>query len=100
MCCTRCSTTVEGEFLIPRLARLDREDQQFLELFVLSSGSLKTVAAKLESSYPSVRKRLDKLIETMTAEVQKDEEVRQKILKDAKEGNISLDQAKAELKKV
>jgi hypothetical protein len=43
--------------------RLSDEDVSFLKRFVLASGSLKAVAAEYRISYPTVRLRLDRLIE-------------------------------------
>lgn len=43
--------------------RLTPEDLSFIRRFVLASGSLKAVAAEYGISYPTVRLRLDRLIE-------------------------------------
>jgi hypothetical protein len=43
--------------------RLSDEDLSFIKRFVLASGSLKAVAAEYGISYPTVRLRLDRLIE-------------------------------------
>lgn len=43
--------------------RLSDEDKNFLKRFILSSGSLKAVAEEYGISYPTVRLRLDRLIE-------------------------------------
>jgi hypothetical protein len=43
--------------------RLDDEDRAFLKRFTLASGSLKAIAAEYGISYPTVRLRLDRLIE-------------------------------------
>ncbi len=42
---------------------LDNEDLNFLKRFLLHSGSLKKVAADYSVSYPTVRLRLDRLIQ-------------------------------------
>jgi len=42
---------------------LEAEDLAFVRRFVLASGSLKEVAAQYGVSYPTVRLRLDRLIE-------------------------------------
>ncbi|SDJ12671.1 DUF2089 family protein [Salimicrobium halophilum] len=42
---------------------LDEEDLQFIKNFILHSGSLKKIAAVYEVSYPTVRVKLDKLIQ-------------------------------------
>lgn len=45
------------------LANLEDEDINFIKKFVLSSGSLKEVASLYDVTYPTVRLRLDKLIQ-------------------------------------
>ncbi|SRR5690554_4845703 len=42
---------------------LDNEDIEFIKNFILKSGSLKEIAKLYEVSYPTVRLRLDRLIE-------------------------------------
>jgi hypothetical protein len=44
-------------------AHLEEEDQQFIKRFILASGSLKELAEFYEVSYPTLRVRLDRLIE-------------------------------------
>ena len=45
------------------LADLEDEDAAFIKKYVLASGSLKEVAALYGVSYPTVRLRLDRLIQ-------------------------------------
>lgn len=45
------------------IAELDSEDINFIKRFILASGSLKEVAAVYDVSYPTVRLRLDRLIQ-------------------------------------
>lgn len=42
---------------------LEKEDIEFIKKFVVNSGSLKEVAKLYEVSYPTVRIKLDRLIE-------------------------------------
>jgi len=42
---------------------LDIEDVEFIKKFILNSGSLKEIAKFYDVSYPTVRVRLDKLIQ-------------------------------------
>lgn len=44
-------------------AELEQEDQQFVKRLVLASGSLKELAEGYDVSYPTIRLRLDRLIE-------------------------------------
>jgi len=45
------------------IANLDDEDVSFIKRFLLASGSLKEMAKQYEVTYPTVRLRLDKLIQ-------------------------------------
>ncbi|MDJ0910993.1 MAG: DUF2089 family protein [Woeseiaceae bacterium] len=45
------------------LTRLSDEDKSFIKRFVLASGSLKQLAEAYGISYPTVRLRLDRLME-------------------------------------
>lgn len=92
--CPKCQTLVEGHFRWPRLSRLGEADQQLVELMILASGSLKTVAKRLGISYPTVRKRLDELIERLTAEIKADEAFRRQLLHDVQAGKRSASEAK------
>ena len=50
--------------MIPEwLANLEEEDVAFIKRFLLASGSLKEIAAQYGVSYPTVRLRLDRLIQ-------------------------------------
>ncbi len=45
------------------MSDLDDEDINFIKNFLLASGSLKEIAKQYEVTYPTVRLRLDKLIQ-------------------------------------
>ena len=45
------------------IVNLDDEDVSFMKKFILASGSLKEMARQYEVTYPTVRLRLDKLIQ-------------------------------------
>lgn len=45
--------------------RLDDTDLQLIRRFVLASGSLKQLAADYDVSYPTIRGRIDSLIERL-----------------------------------
>jgi hypothetical protein len=65
MSCPACEISIEADFPAPRLARLPVEHQRFIEMFVLASGNLKAIAEQAGVSYPTVRSRLDKIIEAL-----------------------------------
>lgn len=51
------------ELLPDWMANLEEEDVAFIKKFILASGSLKEVAAQYGVTYPTVRLRLDRLIQ-------------------------------------
>ena len=51
------------EVLPEWMAGLEEEDAVFIKKFILASGSLKEVAAQYGVTYPTVRLRLDRLIQ-------------------------------------
>lgn len=53
---------------------LEPEDSAFLKNFALKSGSLKEIARLYQVSYPTVRLRLDKLIQKIELADQQEEE--------------------------
>ena len=63
--CPSCKVGFDGDFRLPRLARLDAAEQQLAEQFLLSGGNLKELAVALGTSYPTLRKRLDALTESL-----------------------------------
>lgn len=65
--CPACGTGVEGDFTLSILAKLGEEDQGFLLDFLKCRGSLKDLAKVCGVSYPTVRNRLDALIERVSA---------------------------------
>ena len=65
--CERCETEVEGLYALPALVSLPQEDQEFILQFIKASGSLKEMASLLKVSYPTVRNRLDEIIEKLEA---------------------------------
>jgi hypothetical protein len=73
--CPACSTAVEGDFGLSVLSRLKEDDQVFVQHLIKFSGSLKELARLYGVSYPTVRNRLDALIERVSVlETEKPEE--------------------------
>ncbi len=56
------------------ILNLEEDDINFIKKFVLTSGSLKEMAASYHVTYPTMRNRLDKVIEKIkAADVEEDE---------------------------
>jgi hypothetical protein len=69
MHCPSCETQVGGDYELPLLALLSKEEQDFIISFVKSSGSLKQMSKELGLSYPTVRNRLDDIIKLLEEKV-------------------------------
>ena len=77
------------------MAELDEEDLAFVKKFLLSSGSLKEVAALYGVSYPTVRLRLDRLIEKIRlAETEGEDPYVAQIKRLALDGRLDYETAK------
>jgi len=61
--CENCQTQIEGSYQLPPFVQLAEQDQRFIMDFLKTSGSLKDMAKLLALSYPTVRNRLDEIIE-------------------------------------
>lgn len=83
----------------PWLLALEPEDVAFLKNFVLHSGSLKEVARLYQVSYPTVRLRLDKLIQKIEMNDQKEEPFTAFIKGLAVDSRLDLETAKLILDK-
>lgn len=91
--CAECGLSLEGRFATPRLVRLAPDDQQLIESFVLCGGSLKTLAEDLSVSYPTVRKRLDGLIERLESLRSADERQAEAWLEAVERGSMQPEMA-------
>ncbi|WP_300669316.1 DUF2089 family protein [Soonwooa sp.] len=63
MTCGNCSTVVNGDYDLPLYLKLNRDEQDFILEFFLNSGSIKEMAKQAELSYPTMRNKMDDLIE-------------------------------------
>ncbi len=61
--CDNCETSIEGSFETCKFCQLTREQQEFIEVFLKARGNIKEVERELGISYPTVRGRLDNVLE-------------------------------------
>jgi hypothetical protein len=100
MSCHACGISVEAAFPAARLANLPTEHQRFIEIFVLAGGNLKQIAEQAGVSYPTVRSRLDKVIDSLRQEIAATQEVRGTILDAVGEDKRATDEAARIIKSV
>ena len=65
MKCDHCRVSIDAKFDTPPLASLPVEHQRFIEMFILAGGNRKDMAVHVGVSYPTLRSRLDKVIESL-----------------------------------
>ena len=63
--CTNCETEIKGAFALPVMLQLSEDEQGFVFDFIISGGSLKAMAKKMQKSYPTVRNKLDDVIKKL-----------------------------------
>lgn len=99
--------SIRGQFEIPRFGGLDAEQSHFLETFLRCRGMISTVEKELGISYPTVRSRLDALLEALDLAPVKEREEKDKkkvtdkkrsILDQLERGEITAEEAKSRLK--
>jgi hypothetical protein len=79
---------------------LPEADLQFVFDFVKCSGSLKEMAAKQHVSYPTLRNRLNQLIETLTHAAAEPGVTKSEILQWVEEGKLTAKEAATMLVKL
>lgn len=76
------------------IAELEADELKFIKRFVLASGSLKEMAQLYDVTYPTVRSRLNNIIEKVKMSEEKQEDPYEKLIKKlAIEGKIDFEAA-------
>lgn len=98
--CPHCNTGIDGQFTVCKFCQLPIDQKAFAEVFIKCRGNIKEVEKELGISYPTVRSRLETLIESLgyrAEPVPKDDpetrERRKQILEDLNEGKITSEDA-------
>src|SRR5919202_4846935 len=100
--CPGCGSALQGNFPLGRLARLTREQLQFVEVFIRCRGKIKDVEEELGISYPTVVARLNEVVQAMGFEVRQEDadagQRRQQILDELAAGRLTAAEAAARLR--
>lgn len=104
--CRSCGTTLRGDWVPSPFSQMSAEQQAFLVLFVRSRGNLSEVERALGVSYPTVRAKLEEVIQVLAgdeaadaAESQVADLARRELLARVARGEISTTEALAELQR-
>ena len=90
--CEDCGTEVSGYFYGNKFTKLSKEDLEFIEIFVMNRGSIKEIEKVMGISYPTVRNKLDHVINALGHSVNS-EDSRLEILNMLDEGQITAEEA-------
>lgn len=98
--CTSCNTIIDNEFELSKFDYLNNEQLYFIETFIKCRGNIKEVEKELGISYPTVRAKLDEVIENLgySSKENKVKEDSKDILTALEKGDISVDEAINKLK--
>ncbi len=100
MSCGHCRVAMQGDFPMSRLGGVPIEHQRFIEMFVLAGGNLKEIAEQVGVSYPTIRSRLDKVIEALRGEIAKTQRVRGSVLDAVEPGRTTAADAARLIKRI
>ena len=100
MSCQHCKTAIQADFPMSRLGRMPVEHQRFIEMFLLSGGNLKEIAEQVGVSYPTIRSRLDKVIEALRAEIGKTRQMKGNLLDAVGTSRSSAEEAAKLIKEI
>jgi hypothetical protein len=97
MICRNCGTALEGRFSLGRLFELTPDQRHFVEVFIRCEGKISRVEEELDLSYPTVRSRLEEVIQALGYEVDRKPEGvgerRQEVLERLARREISSEEA-------
>jgi hypothetical protein len=91
---------IEGEFILPELARLSLEDQIFVTAFLRSHGSIKEMEQIFGVSYPTIKARLNRVSGLLQFIDTNPMPSRSDVLERLKSGEITADEAIRELEAI
>lgn len=102
LCCSDCKTMIKGSFDLPIFASLSADEEKFLRIFLVARGSIKEVERQMNISYPTVKARLDALLNklglgSLQAEAKKS---RMEIVERLERGEITAQDAIGLLKRL
>lgn len=102
--CNSCNSTLEGRFDTCRFCQLNPEQLLFIEVFLGARGNIKEVERELGISYPTVRSRLDSVLQSLGYKTdqaaEEDRRSRQEILEAIDAGEMTVEQATKILKEM
>jgi len=98
--CKDCGIDFEGRFYMLPITRLNREDMLLAQTLVVHGGNLKTMAEEIGITYPTLKKRLNSITETLQILCKEDELIISETLDKMESGEISSEEGMRIIKEV
>ncbi len=67
--CPNCKTEIGGSFQLSKFNYLSKEHLYFIEVFIKNRGNIKQIEKELGISYPTVKRNLDEVINSLGYQV-------------------------------
>ncbi|MBS4536980.1 DUF2089 domain-containing protein [Clostridium sp. D2Q-11] len=92
--CNSCGTAIEGNFTQCKFCKLDDNQKDFVEVFIKNRGNIKEIEKEMGISYPTVRNKLENVIESLGYSPKSAPKMNKKeILSKLSNGEITADEA-------
>ncbi len=98
--CAACGLQLHAELPYPRLARLPAADRKLLEDFLLLAGNLSQLAREYGISRPTMRQRIDRVINTLHALRSEDARRSESLLTEIESGRLAPEAAARTLREL
>lgn len=63
--CNSCESTIRGSFKLCKFCQLPKDQLEFAEIFIKNRGNIKEIEREMGISYPTVKGKLDALVEAL-----------------------------------
>ena len=93
--CKVCGTAMENQFEFNKFLRLSEDQIEFVEAFLKNRGNFKEMERELGLSYPTLRSRLENILEVLGLKQEKENESSSAfvVLEMLENGEITADEA-------
>ena len=93
--CDNCKTNIEGKFDLCKFCKLTNEQQSFVEIFIKSRGNIKEIEKEMGISYPTVRSKLENVIEALgySPKYEEPKVNKKEVLEQLSKGEITSEEA-------
>ncbi len=98
--CSACDLTITGEFPRCRFCELPPEQTEFLTVFLRCRGVIRQMEKELGISYPTVRARIDALLDALRLGEDDEPKSAREVLDQLERGEISADEAVKRIGKI